>query len=184
MGSEALTKLITYDDYRELPDDGKQYQIIGGELYMAPAPRIYHQRILLNLAKIVDTFTDKNNLGDVLIAPVDVVLSMTDVVQPDLIFVSKKRLNIVTKNNIVAAPDLVVEILSEHSETIDRTKKKDLYERHGVKEYWIVDPENKKIEQFILTDQKFAEQPIVHSDKKLSSSVLKGLNLNLDKVFD
>jgi Uma2 family endonuclease len=89
MAAETLTKLVTYDDYRHLPDDGKQYQVIGGNLYMAPAPTTTHQRILRNLSILLSEYVSKSKAGEVLFAPVDVVLSMTDVVQPDLIFVAR-----------------------------------------------------------------------------------------------
>lgn len=158
MATTTLTRLTTYDDYRHLPDDGKKYQIIHGELYMTPAPSTFHQRILLNLIRTLDPFVNENNLGEILIAPVDVVLSMTDVVQSDLVFVARERLNIITKKNIVEAPNLVLEIISENIETIYRQKKMELYEKHGVGEYWIVDPDAKTIEQFIQKKEKFKLQ--------------------------
>src|SRR5690554_2681848 len=127
MASDTLARLITYDDYRHLPDDGKQYQIIRGELYMTPAPPTVHQRIARNLFLFMDDHVRKHKPGEILFSPVDVVLSMTDVVQPDIVFVAKERLNIIAEKNIVEAPDLVVEILSEHTGKIDRTKKMKLY---------------------------------------------------------
>lgn len=89
MSTSTLSRLTTYDDYRHLPDDGKQHQIIGGELFMTPAPSTEHQRILLNLLRVIAPFVNKNNTGEILIAPVDVVLSMTDVVQADLVMYQK-----------------------------------------------------------------------------------------------
>lgn len=105
---------------------------------------------------------------------------MTDVVQPDIVFVAKERLNIITKKNIVEAPDLVVEILSEHTESIDRNKKKELYERHGVKEYWMVDPEAKRIEQYVPEQQAFVLKTTAGT-KKLTSILLEGFTL--DEIF-
>lgn len=183
MAPETLTKLVTYDDYRHLPNDGKQYQIIEGELHMTPAPSTYHQKILFKLAQILDNYVENEEKGEVLIAPVDVVLSMTDVVQPDIIFVSKGRLNIITKKNIVEAPDLVVEILSERSETIDRIKKKALYEQHGVKEYWIVDPDSKSIERFELDEETLKLQDTITSDEDIHSGLLPNFNLKTSEIF-
>lgn len=180
MASETLTRLVTYDDYRHLPDDGKQYQIIGGELYMTPAPTTLHQRIALRIKVKLFEYVEKKELGEILDAPVDVVLSMTDVVQPDIVFVAKERLNIITKKNIVEAPDLVVEILSEHTESIDRNKKKELYERHGVNEYWMVDPEAKRIEQYVPEQQAFVLKTTAGT-KKLTSILLEGFTL--DEIF-
>ncbi len=178
-----MPKLTTYDDYRHLPDDGNQYQIIGGELYMTPAPSTAHQRISRNLFRCIDEFVSKHSLGEVLYAPVDVILTMTDVVQPDIVFVAKKRLNIITKKNIVEAPDLVVEVLSEHTKSIDRSAKKDLYERAGVKEYWLADPDKKRIEILILENQKFGNPVLLKSGEALQHSILKGIRINMNEVF-
>jgi Uma2 family endonuclease len=183
MASDVLTKLVTYDDYRHLPDDSKQYQIIRGELYMTPAPTTMHQRIALKLEVKLFEFAEKNKRGEILHAPVDVVLSMTDVVQPDIVFVAKDRLNIITKNNIVAAPDLVVEILSKHTETIDREKKKELYERHGVKEYWIVDPDAEQIEQHLTEKKKLKLHSKVKGKQELTSEVIEGFSIMPEEIF-
>ncbi|REL38404.1 Uma2 family endonuclease [Rhodohalobacter sp. SW132] len=183
MPISTLSQLTTYDDYRGLPDDGNQHQIIGGELYMTPAPTTQHQRILLNIFRLLDPFVNENEIGEILIAPVDVVLSMTDVVQPDLIFIARERLNIITKKNIVDAPDLVVEVLSDNTENIDRQKKSVLYEKYGVKEYWIVDSQAKTIEQLVLKKNSFQLLATVSGTQKLSSVVLEKLTLTADDVF-
>lgn len=183
MSLETPTKLVTYDDYRHLPDDGKQYQIIEGELYMTPGPTTTHQRILFKLAQILNNHTSKYDKGEVMIAPVNVVLSMTDVVQPDIIFVSQKRLNIITKKNVVEAPDLVVEILSERTETIDRIKKKELYEEHSVKEYWIVDPDAKTIELYAFEENKLVLKKTAKLGEKLTSLLLNQFVLEVSDVF-
>ena len=177
------SQLTTYDDYRQLPDDGFQHQIIGGELYMTPAPTPYHQEISLNISVALSKHANQHGLGKVYTAPVDVILSMTDVVQPDLVFVARERLNIITKKNIVDAPDLVVEILSEHTETIDRKKKLALYEKHGVKEYWIVDPQGKTIDQFLLKENSFQLKATISGTQKLSSEVLENLSLAAEDIF-
>lgn len=183
MSTSTLSRLTTYDDYRHLPDDGKQHQIIGGELFMTPAPSPYHQEISLNLASILNNYVKQYRAGNVYTAPIDVILSMTDVVQPDLVYVSKERLNIITKKNIVDAPDLVVEILSESTETIDRQKKMALYEKHGVKEYWIADPVEKTIEQYLLKDNVLQLQLAAGVSNNLSSVVIEGLAFPVEKVF-
>ena len=181
--STTQFRLTTYDDYRHLPDDGKQYQIIGGELYMTPAPTPYHQEISLNIATILREFVKEHHSGKIYTVPIDVILSMTDIVQPDLVFVSRDRLNIITKKNIVEAPDLVVEILSEHTESIDRKKKMTLYGKHGVKEFWIVDPSKKVIEQLVLKENFYHLHSTVSGTQKLSSVVLDGLTLATEQVF-
>src|SRR5690625_1359647 len=176
-------KLVTYDDYRNLPDDGKRYEIIRGELLMTPAPSINHQRILEKLFISINNYVEENNLGEVLVAPVDIILSMTDVVQPDLIFVSKEREEIITKKNIVEAPDLVVEIISEHTEVIDRNRKKALYERYHVREYWIVHPDEKQVEQYVLEEGAFKYQASAGASGKLACKAISGFKLQLKDVF-
>lgn len=150
---------------------------------MTPAPTTVHQRILLNLFRILDSFVNDKNIGEILIAPVDVVLSMTDVVQPDLVFVTAERLNIIAKKNIVDAPDLVVEVLSDNTETIDRQKKMALYEKYGVKEYWIVAPSEKAIEQYLFKDKTLQLQATADRSESLSSEVIDGLSFPVEKVF-
>ncbi|WP_340105172.1 Uma2 family endonuclease [Rhodohalobacter sp. 8-1] len=179
----TTSRLTTYDDYRHLPDDGKQHQIIEGELYMTPAPTTVHQRVLLNLFRLIDPFVNDNRSGEILIAPIDVILSMTNVVQPDLVYVAQERLNIITKKNIVDAPDFIVEVLSENTETIDRQKKMALYEKHKVKEYWIVDPSEKTIEQFVLKENSFHLRATISGNQNFSSVVLEKLTLAADDIF-
>jgi Uma2 family endonuclease len=177
------TKPVTYDDYRTLPDDGNQYQIIEGELNMSPSPNSLHQVILGKLFTLTNDYVEKNNLGTMILAPLDVVLSMTDVVQPDLMYISSGREDIIAENNIVEAPDLVVEILSPATKTMDRTNKKSLYQRYGAKEYWIVDPLAQTIEQFILQEEKFELNDSLNSSEVLTSSAIEGFTLPVGKVF-
>jgi|AntRauTorckE6833_2_1112554.scaffolds.fasta_scaffold85826_1 Uma2 family endonuclease len=179
----AKTTLVTYDDYQNLPDDGKRYEIIGGELFMTPAPSTLHQRILRKLLVKLDIYIEEHGLGEVFSAPTDVILSMTDVVEPDLLFISKKQLKIITKKNIVETPNLVMEILSKNTAAVDRNQKKALYERYGVKEYWIVNPEEKQIEQYVLQDESFALNAQLGASEKLTSKVIEGFSLYLPDVF-
>ncbi len=182
--SETLTQLVTYDDYRELPDDGNQYQIIGGELFMTAAPYSSHQLIARNIFRIIDQHVYKNQLGEALFSPIDVVFSMTDVVQPDILFISNERLNIITEKNIVAAPELVVEILSKSTRNIDRNLKKELYARQGVEEYWLADPESASISQFILKEGKFELMKKADIDSPiLNCQILKGLTVDIRPIF-
>jgi Uma2 family endonuclease len=178
------TALITYDDYRTLPDDGQRYEIIGGELLMSPGATFYHQIIVGNLFRELDNYVHKRKLGHIVLAPFDVVLSMTDVVQPDLLFIAKGRSHIISQGkNIIAAPDLVVEILSESTKTIDRTRKKSLYEKHGVHEYWIVDPSDKSVIQLVLEDEGFQPTDPLDKSQTLVSSVIEGLSFPIEKIF-
>ncbi len=175
--------LFTYDDYLTLPSNGKRHEIIEGELLMTPAPSPEHQRIVLRVSRILDEFVQMHGLGEILVSPVDVVLSMTDVVQPDVAFVSRERMEIVTKKNIVAAPDLVVEILSESTEKTDRVAKKAIYERFGVKEYWIVDPVSKAVEVYQLKDGKFSPASMSVGNTPVNSSLFPSLSFSASRLF-
>lgn len=177
------TALVTYDDYRHLPDDGYRYEIIGGELIMTPAPITIHQRISRILSNQLTNFVEKNNLGEIFYAPTDVVFSMTEVVQPDILFISKERSQIITKKNIIAAPDLVIEILSDSTEVLDRKQKKELYEKYGVKEYWIVDIEKAMVEQYILQDGFFELNGALASSNKVNSKIIAGFSIPIGEIF-
>jgi Uma2 family endonuclease len=131
---------LTYDDLCLLPNDGKRYEIIEGELLVTPAPRILHQKIVTRLASALLACAERGGLGQVFVAPVDIVFSDFDVVEPDIVYISKARVSILTEKNVQGAPDLAVEVLSETTERIDRTTKLKLYGRFGVEEYWIIDP--------------------------------------------
>ena len=137
---------LTVQDYLDIPDeDENRYELIDGELYMAPAPSWEHQESSGNLYSILRTFVLAARLGRVVYSPIDVFLSGEDVFQPDIIFVSAERLDIIHGDGVHGAPDLVVEILSPGTERIDRTVKSERYARFDVREYWQADPVAKTI---------------------------------------
>ena len=180
--TKPRTKL-TYEDYLNTPDD-ERYELINGELIMAPSPRWAHQYADMEIGSILHTFVKRHNLGVVCSAPFDVVLSDTDVVQPDLLFVSRERLHIITEDNIQGAPDLAVEILSPSTSARDRGYKRDLYAKHGVKEYWQVDTDAKRITVLSLNAHGEYDVVAVYGvGQTLASSLLPGFALNLDEIF-
>ena len=172
----------TYADYLETSDD-ERYELLHGELIMAAAPLIAHQYILIKLAAKVETFVDECNSGTVYCAPFDVVLSDTNVVQPDLLFVSNERAHIITPENIQGAPDLVVEILSPATAERDRSVKFELYAQHGVQEYWIVDPDARTITVFLLDEGEFEEVDTYSEGETLTSPILEGFTFTLEGKF-
>ena len=173
---------FTYQDYKNAPED-KRYELLDGDLVVAPSPRIYHQDISLNLEHLLWTFIKEGSLGRVYHAPIDVVLSDTDVVQPDILFVSNEGMDIITEDNVRGGPDLVIEILSPSTAERDRTFKRSLYARHGVREYWLVDPEAKSVEVLVLGEGHFEIVATYGQDEELTSPMLGGLRLNLNEVF-
>ena len=174
---------FTYEDYLKLPDDGKVYQIIDGEVFMAPAPTPNHQRIALQMAIRLSAFVNEKGLGEVFIAPCDVVLSEENVVQPDILFISSQRAHIIGERYISGPPDLVAEVLSPGTEKIDRVLKRGLYERHGVKELWFVSPERREIQVLRLVRGKFVEHGRFGVGETLTSPLLSGLKFDIDEVF-
>jgi Uma2 family endonuclease len=176
------SKLFTYDDWLNLPQDCYKYEVINGELITRQSPPTIHQRVSGNLSFSLTRFIRKNNIGEVL-HRLDVVLSMTNIVQPDLLFVTKERSQIISEKNIVEAPDLVVEIISENTKITDQTSKKTLYEKYSVKEYWIVYPDEKKVEQFVLRDEVLELRNELRKSKKLDSEVISGFSVSIDHVF-
>src|SRR5271157_788448 len=137
---------LTYEDYCLLPDDGKRREIIEGELFVTPSPQTPHQRVVIRLSAHLWQFVDSHKLGEVFGAPFDVVFSEFDVVEPDLIYISNARANVLTNRNVQGAPDLVVEVLSEGTARVDCSIKLKLYAKFGVQEYWILDPEGPSAE--------------------------------------
>ncbi len=180
---QTTKKPFTYQDYLQLPNDGKRYEIINGELIMAPSPLTKHQQISGELFLKLGNFVKERKLGVILHAPLDVVLSEQNVLQPDIIFITKERQEIITEKNISGAPDLVIEILSPSTAYYDLFDKKELYEQFRVKEYWIVDPMRHWIEVYNQQVNKFVLTQKLEKKGRLESAVLKGLALKMEELF-
>ena len=182
MATQRSRIKFTYEDYRHTPED-KRYELLDGELIMVPAPRTAHQRTSRDILIPINTFVAENDLGEVFIAPCDVVLSETDVVQPDLLFVSKERSHIINEDNIRGAPNLVIEILSPSTAQRDRTLKRTLYALHGVPEYWQADTDAKIAMVLTLDDGEYKVAGIYGEGQMLVSPLLQGFTLEIDKIF-
>ena len=173
---------FTYRDYRNAPED-ERYELLDGDLVMTPAPGTAHQRVSRNLTMLLGRSVELSGAGEVFVAPYDVVLSDTDVVQPDLLFVCTGRAQIITAENIRGAPDLVVEILSPSTAERDQTFKRSLYARHGVREYWLVDTDARTVTVLLNSPQGFAEVGVCKEGQTLVSPTLKGFEINPDEIF-
>lgn len=166
---------LGYREYCCFPDDGRRHEIIDGDHYMTPAPSTAHQTVSKRLQHQLYTQVELAGLGLVFNAPVDVQLTDHDIVQPDLVVVLKDRTRMITHTKIVGAPDLVVEILSPSTAAIDTSLKKQLYERMGVGEYWVADPENLRIDQFRLVDGVYQLVPPTDPLTAFAGSLRVGL---------
>lgn len=177
---------FTYEDYLFFPDDGKSHEILEGEHFMTPAPGIRHQIVVQNLSRIIGQHAYEHALGRILVAPVDVVLSEHDIVQPDLLFVSAANVSRLQEKHVRGAPDLVVEVLSAATRKVDERIKSKLYWKYGVLEYWIVDPELESVEVFRPGDGGFERAAELGPDRAepLASPLFPGLQIPLAKLFE
>jgi len=178
--SPARIKL-TYEDYLEIPNDGKRHEIIDGEHFVNPSPSLYHQRISGAINAQLRRQIQDAGRGEVFFAPLDVQLSDVDVVEPDLIVVLNENLDILTESHIVGPPDLVVEILSPSSVRLDRHIKRKCYEKFRIPEYWIVDPEAHEVEQHCLEGDRYALRG-THTER-IESGAIPDVVIDLTTVW-
>lgn len=147
---------LTYADFCALPEDGRRYEILDGDLFMSPSPGESHQTIVLNIAIFLREHLRRNKLGRVYVAPFDVILDEHNVIEPDVLFVSNANNGIITAQNIQGSPDLLIEVLSPTSVERDTRDKRNLYARCGVKNYWMVDAEERSLTELELIDRAYA----------------------------
>ncbi|HAM54316.1 MAG: hypothetical protein A2X51_04745 [Candidatus Rokubacteria bacterium GWC2_70_24] len=152
----ATRVILTYADYAALPDDGRRYELHAGELSVTPAPGTRHQIVSANLFEILRHHVRARSLGQVLYAPVDCIMSDITVVQPDIVYMDVATVERMSERGIEGPPTLAVEILSPSTRQIDLGRKMQLYARHAVPHYWIVDPEARAIEAYGLAGQAYA----------------------------
>ncbi len=178
----VTTPRLTYQDYANMEGD-ERYELHDGELILVGSPNEDHQMVSMKMIYRMYAFVDEHDLGVIFHAPFDVLFTDTDVVQPDLLFVSNEREHIRTPANIQGAPDLIVEILSPSSSRRDWRYKRELYASHGVKEYWIVDPTNHIVWIMLLRDGALVEQGAYGEGDTVTSSTLEGFSISLNEIF-
>jgi Uma2 family endonuclease len=188
----ASRERITYAAFRQMEfddDDNFYYELLDGELVIKSAPSPFHQRISLNIVRVLDEFVRKNNLGEVFYAPVDVFLDEYNAPQPDVLFLSTAKAHLVTVDGIQGAPDLVVEIISPSSVKLGRGQKMKLYERHGVAEYWLVDVRARSVEVYANAGNDFELHEVYVAEREpersvaVRSLVLPDFAMPIDAVF-
>jgi len=157
--------------FRMLPG-GTLAELLNDSIHISPAPNYHHQKLIFELLLLIGGYVKKNKLGDCLQAPVDVFLDERNVVQPDILTIMAERMTILTdEGQIKGAPDFIIEVLSPGNKKHDTEKKKTLYEKFGVKEYFIVDPDNKEVITYYAANKKFVKQASVKG--KVKSKLLK-----------
>jgi Uma2 family endonuclease len=177
---------LTYDDFLLFPDDGKRHEIIDGEHYVTPSPNRRHQQLVGRLHLTIAAYLDsRRGAGEIYLAPFDVVLSRYDVVEPDLLFVASDQADILTEKNVQGPPALVIEVLSRSTRKRDTQSKRRLFERTGVREYWLVDPELDVVQVFRQSDGRLLRVLELSSenDDTLMSPLLPGWAIALGDLF-
>jgi Uma2 family endonuclease len=173
----------TYDELlAEVPESNQPSELWDGELIMSPAPSFFHQEIVACLYKLLDQWVRNRKLGQVCFAPLDMILSSHRATQPDVLFISTERAHIV-QDRIRGAADLVVEVLSPESRRRDRIDKRDLYEQHGVREYWLVDPEAQTVEVLHLEDGQYRLLGRWRPGEAAQSKLLPGFTVAVAELF-
>lgn len=176
-----IDRPYTVEDLANIPDDGRRYEVIGGELVVSPAPTTKHQRVSIRLSRIFADHLDRSGNGEVFAAPLDVVLGTHDIVQPDLVVVLQQHADRVTDAGIEGAPDIVIEITTPSSQRMDRIRKSATYATFGVPEYWIVDPETETILVHALVDGRY--QPNEGGEGSVRSVQLPDLIVDPSDLF-
>lgn len=172
---------VTYEMYAEMPDDGNRYEVLEGELsLMSPGPATVHQVVSGELHLLLQSCRSDYVI---LMAPLDVILSRTNVVQPDLILIHQSRTDIVTKRGIEGSPDLLVEVLSPGSRGRDRVRKAKIYAKHGVPEYWIVDPKSQTLERYVLADGRYELEAVFEEDETVRTERLPCVSFAVSELF-
>lgn len=177
---------LTYDDFLLFPDDGKRHELIDGKHYVTPSPNRKHQAIAWNLTVIIGTYLETHPVGRAFAAPFDVLFSEFDVVEPDLLYISNARRDeILTTQHVRGAPNLVVEIGSPSTRKRDETIKRKLYERFGVEEYWVIDPDIETIAVYRRIGEGYQRvlELTVEQNDTLTTPLLPGLHAPLDRIF-
>ena len=180
----ASSDRFTYDDYLNLPEDGKRYEILDGDIAVSASPLLRHQRVSLTLTQILDAHVRTHRLGAVYVAPVDVVLDPSTVVMPDIVFVSTDRAHILKEQAILGAPDLIVEVLSPSTATRDRTTKAKLYSRFGVTHYWIVDADEGTVEVLELARSRYRKSSVYSGEDRFTSPLFPQLTIDIPALWE
>jgi Uma2 family endonuclease len=175
---------LGYDDFWELPDDGNRYEIINGKLYVTPAPAMRHQLVSTRLMRALDRHVVSARIGHVFHAPTAVILGPHRQVQPDLLFISRERNKLVTSREVAGAPDLAIEIVSPSSKKTDRAVKSAAYADSGISWYWIVDPDERTVEEFRLETGQYHLVRKWEETQVFEPKLFPGLTVDLERLFD
>ncbi|HVR98525.1 MAG TPA: Uma2 family endonuclease [Thermoanaerobaculia bacterium] len=182
---DTIHRKLTYEDYVLIPEDGLRHEILDGEHYVSPAPLLEHQDAAGFIYATLYFFVVERGLGRAYIAPVDVRFSDHDIVQPDVLFVSKERSGILRRHDVKGVPDLVVEVLSDSTRRIDEGIKRRLYEVAGVLEYWLVSLQDRTVRVYRRAGDGFSPAATLSAEAEdmLTTPLLPGLEIRVSRIF-
>lgn len=178
----TIAPLLTYDDLAQLPDDGKRYELLEGELVVSPAPMRRHQRVVLKLAQFFGR-VEVTGAGEAALAPFDVVFEPHNVTEPDLLFVRRERLDVITDANVQGAPDLIIEVLSPSTADRDLRAKRQVYAKFRVPHYWIVDPEARTVQVLTLGPAGYHPEPLLSGNAELGCPLFPDVTVAVATLF-
>lgn len=174
---------FTFQDLLTAPDDGNRYEIFEGELIVTPSPALKHQNAVFNLTLLLGQYIKTHKLGTMLSAPIDVYFDAETVFKPDLLFVSDERSHILEEQRINGAPDLIIEILSPATEDQDRGFKFRHYEKEGVREYWLADPNKEILEIYMLKQKGYELHGRFSNNDEVSAPTFSSLSFHLEELW-
>jgi Uma2 family endonuclease len=177
-------KLLTYEDYARLtPPDSGNYELHNGKIIYMPTPTPLHQRISRKLSTRLDIYVEEKKIGEIFTAPMDTVFNPNDTLQPDILFISNEKLAIIGAKKIEGTPDFIVEIKSPGNPPKELAYKKYVYETSGVREYWLINPENKTIFQYENSDSELVRINIFTIEDVIKSIAIEGFTLKIADLF-
>jgi Uma2 family endonuclease len=178
-----MRTILTYRDYEAIPADGRRYELHEGELSVAAAPNPTHQRVIGNLNEILRRHVKAEGRGEVLLSPIDCILSDTTVLEPDLVYLDPSGAAQVSARGIEGPPSLVIEVLSPSTARVDRAVKLHLYAKHSVPWYWIVDPDARSLEVYALVDREYQLAERWEGAALVEPPPFAGLRSTLDSIW-
>ncbi len=178
-------KLLTYEDYARItPPDSGHYELHKGQIIYMPSPTPIHQQACGNIYGEIRNFLKRNPIGRVYIAPLDTTFTKHDTFQPDVLFISNKRLELITDKRIVGAPDLVVEVLSEGNTTKEMSYKKHVFETTSVSEYWFINLKKQTLAQYENVEDEFWLRQVLTIKDTLKSIIIDGFEMPIKEIFN
>ncbi len=175
---------VSFADLQQAPEDGRRYELYDGEVFVVPAPLPLHQIAVLRFTELLRAYT-RGHGGLVFLSPIDIVFSEFDVVQPDVVFFERGREHLIDLSQVIrVAPDLAVEVLSPSTERTDRGKKMQMLARYGVREYWLVEPKDRRVEVYWLAGEVYALAQTASASEVVRSTVLPDFDFIVDQLFD